>query len=77
MISLHLSAGMDYIPVEEQLVFLPGDFEKTISISLVDDALIEGQELLSMSLDSPVSDLRVELPNPTSNVFIIDDDRCE
>jgi hypothetical protein len=77
MISLHFSAGMDYMPVDEQLVFLPGDFEKTISISLVDDALIEGQELLSMSLDSPVSDLRVELPNPTSNVFIIDDDRCE
>ena len=68
---------MDYMPVEEQLVFLPGDFEKTISISLIDDVLIEGQELFSVSLHSPISGLRVELPNPTSNVFIIDDDRGE
>ena len=65
------------MPVEEQLVFLPGDFEKTISISLIDDILVEGQELFSVSLHSPISGLRVELPNPASNVFIIDDDRGE
>ena len=63
------------MPVEMQLVFLPGDFEKTISISLVNDNLIEGQELFTASLHSPLSGLRVELPNPTSSVFIIDDDR--
>ena len=72
---LLLSAGMDYMPVQVQLVFLPGDFEKMIGISLVNDNLIEGEELFSVSLHSPVSDLKVELPNPTSNVFIIDNDR--
>ena len=65
---------MDYIPVEEQLVFLAGDFEKVISINLVNNTFIEGQEFFSTSLHSPVSDLRVELPNPSSNIFIIDDD---
>ena len=62
------------MPIEEQLVFLPGDFEKVFSINLVNDALIEGQEFFSMSLHSPISNLRVELPNPSSNIFIIDDD---
>ena len=62
------------MPVEEQLVFLPGDFEKMISINLVNNALIEGQEFFSMTLHSPISDLRVELPNPSLNIFIIDDD---
>ena len=58
-----------------QLLFLPGEFEKMISINLVDDSFIEGQELFSLSLHSPMSDLRMELPNPTSSIFIIDDDR--
>lgn len=65
------------MPVQVQLVFLPGDFEKIISISLVNDDFTEGQELFSVSLHSPISDLRVELPNPTSNIFIIDDDRSK
>ena len=65
------------MPVQVQLVFLPGDFEKTINVPLVNDDLTEGQELFFVSLHSPVSDLRVELPNPTSNIFIIDDDRGE
>ena len=68
---------MDYMPVQVQLSFLPGEFEKTISINLVDDSFIEGQELFSVSLHSLVSDLKVELPNPTSSILIIDDDRGE
>ena len=77
MISFHLftSARTDYIPEEIQLTLLPGDFEKTVSISLVDDEITECQESFSLSLHSPVSNLRVELPNPTSSIFIIDDDR--
>ena len=73
-----LSAGMDYMPIQMQLLFLPGEFEKMISIDLVDDIFIEdSQEFFSVSLHSPMSDLRVELPNPTSNIFVIDDDRGE
>ena len=59
---------------EMQLTFHPGDFEKMISIVLVNDDITEGQELFFVSLHSPVSNLRVELPSPSSNVFIIDDD---
>ena len=73
-----LSARMDYMPVQMQLLFLPGEFEKMISINLVNDSLIEdSQEFFSVSLHSPMSDLRVELQNPTSNIIIIDDDRGE
>ena len=73
-----LSAGVDYMPVQMQLLFLPGEFEKMISINLVNDSLIEdSQEFFSLSLHSPMSDLRVELQNPTSNIIIIDDDRGE
>ena len=77
MISLSLllfSAGMDYMPAQVQLTFLPGDFEKMISINLVNNNFTESQESFSVSLHSPVSNLRVELPNPISNIFIIDDD---
>ena len=73
-----LSAGVDYMPVQIHLLFLPGEFEKMISINLVNDSFIEdSQELFSVSLHSPMSDLRVELQNPTSNIYIIDDDRGE
>ena len=76
--STFLSAGMDYMPVQMQPLFLPGEFEKMISINLVNDSFIEdSQELFSVSLHSPMSDLRVELQNPTSNIIIIDDDRGE
>ena len=71
------SAGTDYIPKEVQLTFLPGDFEKTMSISLVDDDIMECQESFSVIVHSPVSDLRVELPNSTATVFVIDDDMGE
>ena len=56
-----LPAGMDYMPVQMQLLmlFLLGEFEKTISINLVDDIFIEdSQEFFSVSLHSPMSDLR-------------------
>ena len=70
-----LSAGVDYIPGERQLEFFPGDFEEIITIMLTDDITQEDQELFFVSLHSPVSNLMVELPNPNSIVFIIDDDR--
>ena len=42
---------------------------------LTDDITPEDQELFFVSLHSPVSDLMVELPDPNSIVFIIDDDQ--
>lgn len=71
---------MDYIvPEQMQLTFYPGDFEKTINISIVNDDVVEGQapEFFSLSLHTPMSDLMVELPNPTTNIFITDNDRGE
>ena len=68
-----LAAGLDYLAREMQLTFSPGDFEKRVSIPLIDDKIQEGQELLFITLHSPVSSLTVELP-PNSVIYIVDND---
>ena len=68
------SAGMDYIQSETQLTFVPGEFVHTITIPLVDDRLSEDQELFFISLLSPTSSLRVELPGRDALIYIVDND---
>ena len=68
------TAGMDYIQSETQLTFVPGEFVHTITIPLVDDRLSEDEELFFISLLSPTSSLRVELPSRDALIYIIDND---
>ena len=68
-----LAAGSDYLPREMRLTFSPGEFEKRVSIQLIDNRIPEDREVFYVSLHSPVSRLMVELP-PNSVIFIIDDD---
>lgn len=48
---------------------------RSITIPLVDDRLSEDQELFFISLASPASSLRVELPHPEAFVYIVDNDQ--
>ena len=57
-----------------QLTFFPGDFEKRVTIPLINDRLREDSEHFFVTCHSPVSTLSVELPNANTAVFIIDDD---
>lgn len=69
-----ISGGTDYVPREVQLTFLPGDFERRLTVPLINDRTREDRELFFVSVHSPVSSLRVELPRTTSSVYITDDD---
>ena len=57
-----------------QLMFVPGDFEKRVTIPLINDRLREDSELFFVTCHSPVSSLSVELPNANSAIYVIDDD---
>ena len=68
-----ITAGLDYLAREMRLTFSPGDFEERVNIELIDDEIQEGQEVLFLSLHSPVSSLTVDLP-PNSVIYIFDND---
>ncbi|MGR6775926.1 Calx-beta domain-containing protein [Sphaerotilus sulfidivorans] len=50
------TVGSDYtqIPVDQQLVsFAPGETTRTVTLTVIDDAVFEGKETFSVVLDSP------------------------
>ncbi|MFM2347698.1 MAG: hypothetical protein RL654_2451, partial [Pseudomonadota bacterium] len=50
------TVGSDYtqIPADQQLVtFAPGETSKTVTLTVIDDAVFEGKETFSVVLDSP------------------------
>ncbi len=64
-------SGSDYEAVSGSLVFAPGETEKTISISIVDDAEIESEESFTVRLGG---ESNVLLADASALVTIEDDD---
>ena len=66
-------AGEDYEATEGVLTFAPGDPARTVSVSLLDDAVYEREENFALELSSPAN---ATLGTSTATGTIIDDDRA-
>mmetsp|Transcript_16001 Transcript_16001/g.35810 ORF Transcript_16001/g.35810 Transcript_16001/m.35810 type:complete len:776 (-) Transcript_16001:78-2405(-) len=71
-------AGEDFEAASGQVVFMPGETEKQITIRILDDDAHEQDEEFFVDLRDPVSDDKCQLlalsDTPTATVLIIDDD---
>jgi len=64
-------SGVDYTLASGTLTFTPGQTTKTLTLSVVNDALNEATETVNIALSSPVNGT---LGSPASTVFNITDD---
>ena len=65
----------DYSVSPEELVFAPGETEKTFSVTLVDDTIDDDDETLTLSIDEP--HIKSGGTNDTATVNITDNDDPE
>lgn len=61
----------DFIATTGSLTFEPGETSKSISVSIVPDTLVEGDEQFTLRFSNPVN---VTIENFTVNAVILDDD---
>jgi hypothetical protein len=47
-------AGLDYVAASGTLVFEPGEISKTVTVGIVEDGLVEGDETFDLALSDPV-----------------------
>ncbi len=55
-VDLSATAGNDYIPQSGTLNFANGEISQTITLTLIDDSIFEGDESLSLKLSNPTGD---------------------
>lgn len=67
------TANVDYTPVSGTLTFGPGETSKTITVSITDDNLLEGDESLYVTLSNPTGQAELSSQN-TAYVTITDDE---
>ena len=67
-------AGSDYQAVSNTLSFAPGETVRTISVSVLDDAVLEPEEAFYVDLSNPVG---ASLDRGRGKAVIRDDERCE
>ena len=65
------SVGSDYVATSGQLVFLPGETRKTISVSIMGDTVVEADETFVIALSRPVN---AKLGRPTATGTIANED---
>ncbi len=66
-------AGLDYLSATGTITFEPGEFEKTITVNIIDNNIPEPTETFNISLlNAPPS---VDLVNSQTQVTILDDDQ--
>ena len=65
------TAGRDYEAASGTLTFAPGDTERTVEVTLLDDALSEGDETFTVTLSDPVN---ATVARAAASGSIVDDD---
>lgn len=65
-------AGRDYAAVSTTVIFAPGQAARSVAVPILDDALVEGDETLLLTLSNPSPGAAVAGPNPV--VLTIHDD---
>ena len=66
------TVGSDFLDSTQTIVFLPGETLKVVTISILDDDMVEDDEILQVSIS--VADSDVVLLESEANVTILDDD---
>jgi len=69
------TAGSDYTAVSQDVSFAAGMTAQTVSIPITDDAVLEGNETVSLSLSSPSAGTTLGSPS-TATLTIVDNDRA-
>lgn len=68
------AAGSDYTAVSQDVSFAPGVTSQTVSVPITDDAAIEGDESVSLSLSGPSAGTTIGSPG-AAVLIIVDNDR--
>jgi hypothetical protein len=68
-------AGSDYTAVDQTVSFAAGVTSQTVSIPITDDAVIEGNETVLLSLSSPSAGTTIGSPQ-AATLTIVDNDRA-
>lgn len=66
------TAGQDYVSAVGQLTFAPGETEKTFTIQILDDTIVEGNEVVNIQLQAPTGG--GVLGQATATLTIVDND---
>ncbi len=69
------TAGSDYTAVSQTVSFAPGVTSQTVSVPITDDAVIEADETVSLSLSSPSAGATLGSPQ-AAVLIIVDNDRA-
>lgn len=67
------TSGVDYAALSGMLSFAPAETAKTLTVSLIDDAVVEGNESIIVSLSNPTNGAGLTFPNPAT-LIIVDND---
>jgi uncharacterized delta-60 repeat protein/uncharacterized repeat protein (TIGR01451 family) len=72
--NLTATAGVNYTPVAGQLIFTNGEAFKTITIPILEDHQVEGDETFSVTLSNPTGGAQITNVSSTATVTIVDID---
>ncbi|MBK6749712.1 MAG: SBBP repeat-containing protein [Acidobacteria bacterium] len=64
----------DFQPISGTLTFGPLETNKTISIPIVNDQILEPRETLTVTLDNPTNNADIENGRQTTTISLLDDD---
>ena len=67
------SSGSDFAPVSTTVTFAPGSTRETVTISIIDDQDVEGDEMFSVMLSSPSSDSVLIPPSSITVIIAVND----
>ena len=67
------TAGADYIPVDGQLHFEPGETDKTVRVAILDDGIDEGKEKFFLRLSNPQGAFLRKMHREAKGVIVNDD----
>ncbi|HUS37390.1 MAG TPA: Calx-beta domain-containing protein [Verrucomicrobiae bacterium] len=68
------TAGADYVAVSNPITFAVGESERTVSIGIIPDALVEGNEFLNLTLSNPSPGALLRPGGAAARLTIVDDD---
>ena len=68
---------MDYLPLDMELTFAPDDTEKTVTLALLNDVVLEAEEQFTATLSVPGTASGITLTSPSSLTINVADDDSE
>ena len=72
---LHSLPGSDYLTTAGFVEFGPGEVSQVVTVSIVEDTVLEDLEMFSATLMSTETNVVVEVASSRADITIVDDDR--